>query len=128
MSSANNRTTHRLLAGLALAAMLTAMTGCRKNEGAGALPPGHGNSAATAGREVFVASGCMNCHAVGSQGGNKGPDLTHVGSRAGHSIEWLVLKVRNPRALNPTSGMPAFQGKINDRDLLALGGYLAGLK
>ena len=57
-----------------------------------------------------------------------GPDLTRVGADPSHTPQWLAEHVKNPRSQNPTSRMPAFEGKISDQDLLALGTYLASLK
>ncbi len=47
----------------------------------------------TAGRELFFGKAtCYNCHAVGSEGGRLGPDLTSVGAiRSGHDILEAVV-------------------------------------
>jgi mono/diheme cytochrome c family protein len=129
MSSQTKKRTVFLGAGLALLVLLLlGVTGCRRNEGsAGALPKGQGNSAVAYGRTVFDAQHCVKCHSLGGQGGQGGPDLTHVGAKPGYTIDWFMLKVKSPRALNPASRMPAFD-RMSPRDLVALGGYLAGLK
>ena len=57
-----------------------------------------------------------------------GPDLTRVGADPTHTPPWLVEHVKNPRAQHPSSRMPAFEGRISDQDLAALGAYLASLK
>jgi mono/diheme cytochrome c family protein len=80
------------------------------------------------GQAVFAANGCANCHAVGGQGGSKAPHLTRVGADAEHTPEWLIAHVKNPQVHKPDSRMPGFEGKINDKDLEALGAYLASLK
>ena len=135
---------------LTLLTLLVA-AGCTKNEengGGSAAPPaasstpggGGARPAATApqgggdtaliaaGKTVFAANGCAKCHAVGGQGGRGGPDLSRTGAQAGHTAQWLVEHIKNPKAHNPSSRMPGFQGKISDKDLLALGAYLASLK
>ena len=57
-----------------------------------------------------------------------GPDLSRTGAAASHTPDWLVAHVKDPKTHNPGSRMPGFAGKISDKDLLALGAYLAGLK
>jgi cytochrome c oxidase cbb3-type subunit II len=86
-----------------------------------------------AGRDVYVAEGCYNCHSqqirpfraeteryghysvAGEsvydhpfQWGSKrtGPDLTRVGGR--YSDDWHYLHMINPRAVVPDSNMPAY--------------------
>ena len=55
-----------------------------------------------------------------------GPDA--CGGEAEHTAAWLVAHIKNPKAHNPGSRMPSFEGHISDKDLLALGAYLASLK
>ena len=81
-----------------------------------------------AGEAVFKANDCGKCHAVAGQGGRMGPDLSKIGAESEHTSEWLVAHIKNPKSHNPKSRMPAFEGKISDKDLLALGAYLASLK
>jgi len=120
---------------------LLAITGCNKdtstptastgasNQTTGATSTDGGDKTLIdAGKTVFDANGCIRCHAVGGQGGEGGPDLTRVGADAGHTPEWIVAHIKNPKAHNPRSTMPAFAGKINDKDLLAIGAYLSSLK
>lgn len=82
-----------------------------------------GNDAAliATGKTVYATHGCANCHAIDGRGGWKAPELTKVGAEAEHTAEWLVAHVLNPRAHNPGSKMPGFEGKIDDKELLALG-------
>ena len=106
------------------------MIGCNKNQGdAASSAGGPGNPALiAAGQTVFANNGCARCHSIGGQGGGRAPDLTKVGAEPGHTQQGLVEHVKNPRAHNPGSRMPAFEGKISDPDLNALGAYLASLK
>ena len=100
---------------------LLGMSGCRRDEGS-ALPKAQGNSAVASGKTVFDANGCAKCHPVGGQGSHGGPDLAHIGAKPGYTVDQLMLKVRyHPR-------VPGFQGPTSARDVVALGGYLAGLK
>lgn len=88
-----------------------------------------------AGRRVFEATACINCHAVGGVGANGGfgPDLTHLMSRhtiasgaAENTAENLRLWIQNPDAIKPGSLMPAMQ--LADDDLNALVKYLETLR
>ena len=88
-----------------------------------------------AGRRVFEATACINCHAVGGTAatGRFGPDLTHLVSRstiasggAENTAENLRLWVQNPEAIKPGSLMPAM--KLSDADLDALMRYLETLR
>jgi cytochrome c oxidase subunit 2 len=83
-----------------------------------------------AGRKVFANHGCARCHAVGDTSGKKrmGPDLAHVAADPTHTKEWLAEFVRDPKAHNPSTKMPVFQGKINDQEMKDLVDYLASLK
>jgi len=111
--------------------LLAIATGCSRSPDAPAAsaPAGAGPvQAASAGRAVYEAQGCARCHAINGQGGRMGPDLTRVGAQPGRTAEQLAEHVRNPKAHNPGSRMPAFEGKISEQDLKALGEYLASLK
>jgi cytochrome c oxidase cbb3-type subunit III len=50
----------------------------------------HGERTATGdpqqGKEVYDANGCANCHMIGSQGGDSGPDLSNVGAQRAPSV------------------------------------------
>jgi len=116
-----------MLTGLALVVALGLAAGCNKGSGGGAAAPAGAQLIAT-GQTVFTANNCTRCHSVGGQGGRMGPDLTHVGADPSHTPQWLADHVRNPKAHNPGSRMPGFQGRITDPDLNALGVYLASLK
>src|SRR5436309_3968996 len=115
-----NGTVAVMAVGLALAAI----AGCQKNGGgAGSAPQAQANLAAL-GQPLFTAQGCVRCHSIGGQGGHMGPDLSHEGTS--RSQDWIAQKIQNPRALNPGSRMPSFQGSSND--LQSLAGYIASLK
>jgi mono/diheme cytochrome c family protein len=114
------------------AALSLVLAGCSNKSGDSASSPsvnaGGDTALIAAGQSVFTGNGCGNCHAVSGQGGGKAPDLTHVGAETEHTSQWIVAHVKNPRAHNPRSRMPSFEGKISDKDLLALGAYLSSLK
>jgi cytochrome c oxidase subunit 2 len=93
------------------------------------------DSLAQRGREVFLSSSCVMCHAIaGTPAGSRiGPDLTHLAGRqtlaAGtlpntrsNLTGWIV----DPQAIKPGAKMPPNQ--FNGPDLLALVAYLESLK
>jgi cytochrome c oxidase subunit 2 len=87
------------------------------------------------GRDVFLASSCVLCHAIRgtSAGGRIGPDLTHLGGRAriaanvlpntaAHRIGWVA----DPQATKPGARMPA--SPLLGAELEALAAYLGSLE
>ena len=93
------------------------------------------DSAAAAGRRVFLGTVCMSCHAVAGTLANAryGPDLTHLMSRATigagaapNTRERLRAWVRNPDDLKHGVLMPAMQ--IDDKYIDQLVDYLLTLR
>jgi cytochrome c oxidase subunit II len=93
------------------------------------------DSLALRGQEVFLASSCVMCHAIGGTpaGSRIGPDLTHLASRRtiaagtlpntrGNLAGWIV----NPQTIKPGVKMPATS--LGSDDLQALLSYLETLK
>jgi cytochrome c oxidase subunit 2 len=87
------------------------------------------------GRDVFMATTCVMCHAIQGTDANAvtGPDLTHVASRrriAAGTLENqpanLSAWIRNPQNFKPGSRMPAT--RLDGEDLAALTTYLSSLK
>ena len=128
------RKTVLITAGLCVLALSLIVTGCGKSNESESSPAVHASATQgdatliAAGKAVFDSNGCARCHSIGGQGGRQGPDLSRVGAEAEHTTQWLMEHIKNPQAHNPRSKMPAFAGTINDKDLLALGAYLASLK
>ncbi len=79
------------------------------NSAPGAGPGGSGGVAggSTDPMTVFRAAGCVGCHKIGAEGGNIGPDLTHVGSR--RSAESIRAKILDP-ASSTARGFERFAG------------------
>jgi len=50
----------------------------------------------TAGHAVYQKSGCVNCHRIGNDGGNLGPELTDIGRRRG--VKFLTESLAKPEA------------------------------
>jgi cytochrome c oxidase subunit II len=87
--------------------------------------PAAENPAASAGRSVFLAQSCVNCHRVrGTPAqGRYAPDLTHLMSRktlasgmVENSFDNLRRWVADPQPIKPGCLMPAFGLADRDRD------------
>jgi mono/diheme cytochrome c family protein len=104
----------------------------RNRNGAPAAPPpppasgGTDAALAAAGKNVIAANGCKNCHSIAGEPGGRAPNLSHIGAE--HDAAWIASYVKNPQSIDPGSRMPAFGGKISDKDLQAVGAYLASFK
>ena len=77
-------------------------------------PPGGGGTGAggvgggsTDPMTLFRAAGCVGCHEIGAEGGNVGPDLSHVGAR--RSAESIRAKILDP-ASSTARGFERFAG------------------
>nr|HRC86756.1 c-type cytochrome [Thermoanaerobaculia bacterium] len=58
-----------------------------------------------AGRRLFFERACYTCHTIaGLSYGSIGPELTEVGRK--RRFDYVLAKIENPRASNPTSTMP----------------------
>ena len=77
------------------------------------------------GKELYNTLGCAGCHVVNGQGGAAGPDLTNEANK-GRSRSWLATKIRNPKADNPQSIMPA-NSNLSDQQVNSLADYLLSL-
>jgi ubiquinol-cytochrome c reductase cytochrome b subunit len=84
------------------------------------------SSPVQSGLQLFQSQGCTGCHRVNNAGGTIGPDLSGEGLR-GRTRDWLITQIRNPKAHNPNSVMPAFSA-VSDRDVNELLDYLLSLK
>jgi cytochrome c1 len=74
---------------------------------------------------LYGESFCASCHAVQNAagnlvGGNIGPELTKIGSKA--KPEWLQAWVRNPHDYDPPTGMPHY--RFTDQEVGELTGFL----
>jgi mono/diheme cytochrome c family protein len=131
-------------AGIALA-MFFWPTAMKKPQVAAAPPPAASETVPdaaggppptlTSGRKVFDANGCAKCHSlVAEEGSGNGPgrgrkfDLSRVGGKPDHTVEWITEYIRDPKAHKPNSRMPSFAAKIQPQNLRILAEFLAGLK
>ncbi len=79
----------------------------------------------TAGASLYGESFCATCHAVQNAagnlvGGNIGPELTRIGSKA--KPEWLAAWITNPRIYDPPTEMPHY--RFSEQQVATLAGYL----
>jgi ubiquinol-cytochrome c reductase cytochrome b subunit len=73
---------------------------------------------------IFQNKNCRNCHALEGVGGQRGPDLTLVGTRL--TRDQLIDQVSNG---TPGGGnMPAYGKQVNANEMTALVEFLAGLR
>jgi len=72
------------------------------------------------GGKLFAKYGCQGCHQFQGSGGVLGPSLDGVITKKG--LEYFVNKVRNPKASNPSSVMPALP--LKDEEIEAIAGFL----
>jgi ubiquinol-cytochrome c reductase cytochrome b subunit len=73
---------------------------------------------------VFQNKNCRNCHALDSLGGQRGPDLTTVGTRL--TRDQLIDQVSNG---TPGGGnMPAYGKQLNPAEMTSLAEFLVSLR
>jgi len=77
------------------------------------------------GAAVFQSRGCMNCHSLHGTGGSFGPALDTIGRKL--KREQVERYIRDPKAVNPKSLMPA-QTTLSEKELEEVAGFLANLK
>jgi cytochrome c oxidase subunit 2 len=87
------------------------------------------------GREVFLASSCALCHAIGgtAAAGQNGPDLTHIASRltiaAGtlqNTRDNLAKWIADPHSVKPGNRMP--HARLSSEETDAIAAYLGSLQ
>jgi len=76
------------------------------------------------GLQIFQTAGCAACHSVEGTGGTIGPALS-AGALRGKGRAWIVEQIRNPKAHNPNTIMPAFTA-LSGQQVDKLVSYLMG--
>jgi ubiquinol-cytochrome c reductase cytochrome b subunit len=70
------------------------------------------------GAHSFEQRGCINCHQIAGVGGQRGPDLTRVGSRLSpDALTWRIL--------SGGRNMPAYGQNLTPQELIALVEFLS---
>ena len=90
----------------------------------GAPPPVVDSS--TAALAVLINHHCLRCHLIGGVGGDKGPELSHVGKKLDAAT--IERRIIEPKDVKPDSDMPAFGDKLSRGQIADLAQYLAARK
>src|SRR6266542_2543821 len=87
-----------------------------------------GNKTAVAGAQLFVQSGCTNCHTyLGTGTSNLGaPDLTSEGAK-NKGIDFQIRHLKCPSCVTPGSPMPKFDA-FSDQNLRELATFIEASK
>ena len=91
----------------------------------------HGSAAPTMSADeqqvmLLLNRRCLSCHIIDGVGGKDGPELTHVGAKAG--AQAFEVRIANPKTVKPDSEMPAFAGKLTPEEISAIARWLAARK
>lgn len=92
------------------------------------------------GKELMIGHGCLGCHKYRGRGGSLGPDITHVGEKTVHDLDfhnlpegyqrtvedWMFAHFKAPAAVVPNTIMPELE--LSDRDAHDLTAYMISLK
>jgi mono/diheme cytochrome c family protein len=117
-------------------AAYVAFATARPGEDGGALAQA-GLAGATTGAQIFTAAGCAACHTLSKAGakGNIGPNLDELAAQAGNRTdaspeEYTTESILNPDAFTvdgfQPGVMPAYEGRLNEKQVQALVKYLLG--
>lgn len=75
---------------------------------------------------AVFARHCIGCHRIDGEGGDDGPDQSHVGGK--HDAATLRRWITDPEAVDPDATMPAFGKRLSPEEFDAIVTYLAGRK
>ena len=86
--------------------------------------PAQPTSVELSGEQLYTKLRCVTCHKIKGVGGDRGPDLSAVGSfRTG---DWMISHFRNPQAVAPGFKMPVVE--LTEDELNALAAYMLRLR
>jgi ubiquinol-cytochrome c reductase cytochrome b subunit len=75
---------------------------------------------------AIYARYCIGCHKIEGDGGEDGPDLTHIGSK--HDAATLRRWIVDPELVDPDAEMPSFGDRLSAAELDAISAYLESRK
>lgn len=92
------------------------------------------------GKQLVVDRGCLGCHKYRGRGGALGPDITYVGNKTVHNLDfhhippgtertvegWMFAHFKSPKAVIPNSLMPELN--LSDEQAGDLTAYMISLK
>ncbi len=92
------------------------------------------------GKRLVVERGCLGCHKYRGRGGSLGPDITFVGAKTVHNLDfhhippgtprtvegWMFAHFKNPQAVIPQTLMPELG--LSDQQAHDLTAYMISLK
>ena len=64
---------------------------------------------AASGSSLFGSEGCIACHTIDGNGGQVGPNLSHIGSQ--RSLSWIKTQIVNPGAHFASGSAVTINGK-----------------
>lgn len=80
------------------------------------------SASAKAGQQLFQSQGCSGCHQIDGNGGSTGPELSGD-TLAKRSDGWIKTQIKNPKAHDPNTVMPAFSS-LSEQQVQQLVAYL----
>lgn len=92
------------------------------------------------GKKLMIDQGCLGCHKYRGRGGSLGPDITHVGEKTVHDLDfhhlpegyqrtvedWMLAHFKSPAVVVPNTIMPEMD--LTDGDARDLTAYMISLK
>ena len=92
------------------------------------------------GKKLMISQGCLGCHKYRGRGGSLGPDITHVGEKTVHDLDfhhlpegyqrtvedWMLAHFKSPSAVVPNTLMPEMD--LTDQGARDLTAYMISLK
>jgi L-cysteine S-thiosulfotransferase len=75
---------------------------------------------------MTFASMCIGCHKINGDGGEVGPDLSHVGSR--RDVDSLRNLITDPSTVYGDTIMPPYRERLTPEQLDGIAQYLAKRK
>jgi ubiquinol-cytochrome c reductase cytochrome b subunit len=75
---------------------------------------------------TVFATRCSGCHVLDGEGGEDGPDLSHIGKK--HNADRLHRWISDPVSIDPDADMPSFKDRLTSGEMDALVSFLSARK